>query len=336
MASLDIAAGELIGGFPGLDILVARNIINHAWQDIRDEGLWSWLTAEGPLAVPNQVSAGLATVTAGSPLVVGDATAAAAWIPLIFATPPLASATLGQGRQFRIATGNPIYNIIDFDGVNTLTLDRAYAEASMQNTYQIYRIYYAPPSSDFLRYMSITNIAFAYSIVGKYLTFNQEQLNRMDPQRGSTGDAYILSSYKTAADGTPVHELWPGPVNANPYVAIYQRRGTDLTPANVTPTVDLPATLSTSLLMARSEYRAALWASKNVNRYRDLAGINWFNVRKESLAQYNEECIKARRQDFEIFKNTFIVPKGRYLGFPADAAFIQSHDVTIMYGGLGG
>ena len=336
MASLDIASGELIGAFPGLDILVARNIVNKAWQDIRDEGLWSWLTAEGPLAVPPIVTAGLATATNGSDQVVGDATAAAAWIPLITATPPLASASLGQGRQFRIATGAPIYNIVDFDGVNTLTLDRVYAEATVTMGYQIYRSYYAPPEPDFLRYMSITNIAFAYSIVGKYLTFNQEQLNRMDPQRGSTGDAYILSSYKTAADGTPVHELWPAPTNANPYVAIYQRRGIDLTPANITPAVDLPATLSTSLLMARAEYRAALWAAKNVNRYRDLAGINWFNVRKEALAQYNAECIKARRQDFEIFKNTFIVPKGRYLGFPADANFIQSHDVTIMYGGLGG
>jgi len=197
--------------------------------------------------------------------------------------------------------------------VNTLTLDRVYAEATVTMGYQIYRSYYAPPEPDFLRYMSITNIAFAYSIVGKYLTFNQEQLNRMDPQRGSTGDAYILSSYKTAADGTPVHELWPRPrtrILTSPSTA----RGIDLTPANVTPTVDLPATLSTSLLMARAEYRAALWAAKNVNRYADLKGINWFNVRKESLAQYNAECIKARRQDFEIFKNTFIVPKGRYLG----------------------
>lgn len=334
---LDQFARELIGGFPGLDILVARNMVNKAWQDIRDEGLWSWLTAEGPLAVPIQVSAGQATVVNGSASVVGDATAAAAWIPLAFANPPLASSNLGQGRQFRIAQGSPIYNIIAFDGVNTLTLDRTYAETSVTANYQIYRCYYAPPTpTDFLRYMSITNIFFAYTITGKYLTFNQEQLNRMDPQRGSTGDAYILSSYRTAADGSPVHELWPGPVNGNPYIAIYQKRGQALTAVGVTPAVDLPVTLSTSLLMARAEYWTAQWAVKNVNRYRDLAGINWRAVRQEALAQYNTELVKARRQDFEIFKNTYIIPKGLYMGFPVDAAFMQSHDVDIMFSGIGG
>jgi hypothetical protein len=333
---LDTFAGELIGGFPGLDILTARNIVNRAWQDIREEGLWSWLTAEAPIAVPTVIIAGLATVTNGSPSVVGNGTAATAWIAAALANPPLASPNLGQGRQFRIGTGSPIYNIISFDGVNTLTLDRNYAEPTLTNNYQIYRSYYAPPSVDFLRYMSITNIAFAYSIVGKFLTFNQEQLNRMDPQRGSQGDAYILSSYKVAADGSPVHELWPAPVNGNPYVSIYQRRGLSLTPAGTTPVVDLPVTLSSSLLSTRAEYRAALWAAKNTNRYRDLAGINWFKVRSEAKDTYNSELIKARRQDMEIFKNTWIIPKGTYLGFPVDAAFMQSHDVDIMFSGLGG
>jgi hypothetical protein len=334
---LDQFAGELIGGFPGLDILVARNLVNKAWQDIREEGLWSWLTAEGPLAVPIPVTAGLATVTNGLATVVGNGAASTAWQAVALANPPLASPNLGQGRQFRFGiSGSPVYNIIGFDGVSTLTLDRIFAEPTSTGQYQILRFYYAPPSSDFLRYMSITNIAFAYSIVNKFLTFNQEQLNRMDPQRGSFGDAYILSSYRTAADGTPVHELWPTPVNANPYVAIYQRRGLAMTPTGVTPAVDYPATLSTSLLMSRAEYRAALWAAKNVNRYRDLAGINWFSIRKEAKATYDNDLVIARRQDFEIFKNTWIAPKGHYLGFPVDAAFMQTHDVSIMFGGLGG
>jgi hypothetical protein len=90
------------------------------------------------------------------------------------------------------------------------------------------------------------------------------------------------------------------------------------------------------LLSTRAEYRTALWASMNINRYRDLAGINWFNVRKEALSNYKEEIVKARRQDFEIFKNTWIAPKGQYLGFPVDASFMQGHDVDIMFGGLGG
>lgn len=335
----------MIGEYPGLDILVARNHVLKAWQDICDEGLWSWLTAEAPLAVPNVVFAGTATVTLGSPAVVGDAAAAAAWLPLAFANPPLASPTLGQGRQFRVGRAGPIYNIIAFDGVNTLTLDRPYAEVSVSTqTYQIYRSYYAPPTpaatpNDFLRYMSITNIFFAYSITGKFLTFNQEQLNRMDPQRGSQGDAYLLGSYKTnPTTGTPVHELWPGPTNGNPYIAIYQRRGgysNPLTITGVMPAVDIPATISPSLVMTRAKYWSADWAMKNINRHPDLKGVPWFQVKQSEEKQYLAEMIKARRQDMEIFKNTWIIPKGSYLGFPVDAAFMQSHDVDIMYSGMG-
>lgn len=329
---LDTIANELVGDYPGLSLLVARNLVNKAWRDICDEGLWSWLSAETALYVPNQLVDGLATVTLGSTAVVGDATAAAAWIAVALANPPLASPNLGQGRQFRLGLGNPVYNIVAFDGVNTLTLDRTYGEPSAAGQpYQIYRSYYAPPSSDFLRYFSITNYQQAYSIVGKWLTFNQEQLNRMDPQRGAQGDAYVLSAYRTAADGSPVHELWPTPTNTNSYIAIYQKRGVDLTPAGVVPAVDIPVTLSKTLLKSRADYQAALWAAKNINRYRDLAGINWFNIRREALAQYNREMVIAQRQDLEIFKNTYIIPKGLYTGFPIDARFAQSHDINGMF-----
>lgn len=331
---LDAIANELVGDYPGLSLLVARNLVNKAWHDICDEGLWSWLSGEVALAVPNQIVAGTVTVTLGSAAVVGDATASAAWVAVALANPPLASPNLGQGRQFRVGLGSPVYNIVAFDGVSTITLDRAYAEITpigAGQNYQVYRSYYAAPSSDFLRYFAITNWQQAYSIVGKWLTFNQEQLQRMDPQRGAQGDAYILAAYKTAADGTPVHELWPTPTNFNSYVGIFQRRGLDLTATGVTPVVDIPATLSKTLVKSRSEYQAALWAAKNVNRYRDLAGINWFNVRKEALTQYSKELIQAQRIDLEIFKNTYIIPKGLYTGFPIDARFIQSHDVGTMF-----
>lgn len=334
--SLDTIANELVGDYPGLSLLVARNQVQKAWHDICDETMWSWLSAEAPLYVPSQISLGAVTVTLGSAAVVGDATAAAAWLPVALANPPLASPALGQGRQFRLGLGNPVYNIVAFDGVNTLTLDRLYGEPSgAGQPYQIYRSYYAAPSPDFLRYFAITNYQSAYSIVAKWLTFNQEQLNRMDPQRGAQGDAYILSSYKVAADGSPVHELWPTPTNPNSYIAIYQRRGLDLTPTGTIPFVDLPATLNKSVLKSRSDYQTALWAAKNVNRYRDLAGINWLSIRKEAKAHYDKELVTAQRIDFEIFKNTYIIPKGLYTGFPVDARFIQSHDVEGMYGDLG-
>jgi len=340
---LDQFAQELIGLYPGLSLLPARILVNRAWQDIRDEGLWSWLTAEDAVVAPAAVTAGTVTTTLGSPLVVGDVNATAAWTPLALANPPLAFPTLGVGRQFRVGAGQPIYNIIAYNGTNTITLDRNYTEAAnvgAGQTYQIYKVYYAVPQfngvTDFLRYFSITNVNYAYSIVGKFLSFNREQLDRMDPQRGSFGDAYILGSYKVdPTTFNPVHELWPGPTDGSTYMRIYQRRGQPMTPAGVTPVVDIPPTLSPSLLMSRAEYQTSLWAMKNVNRYPDLKGVNWFQVRKDALAQYTVELVKQRRQDMEIFKNTWILPKGQYLGFPVDAAFIQSHDVDLMFMDIG-
>ena len=338
---LDAFAQELIGLYPGLSILPARTLVNRAWQDIRDEGLWSWLTAEAALVVPASVTAGTVTATTGTTTIVGDATASAAWLAVALANPPLASPNLGQGRQFRLGQGNPVYNIVAYDGVSTITLDRVYTESGAGNvgaglTYQVYRAYYAPPSTDFLRYLTITNVNFAYSIVGKFLNFNREQLDRMDPQRGSFGDAYILSSYKVDPVAlTPVHELWPNPVNANTYMAMYQRRGVDLTPSGAVPVVDYPPTMSKALLMSRAEYQTSLWAVKNINRYPDLKGVNWFGVRKEAISQYTVELVKQRRQDMEIFKNTWIMPKGHYLGFPVDAALLQSHDVRLMFTDVG-
>jgi hypothetical protein len=340
---LDAFAQELIGLYPGLTILPARILINRAWQDIRDEGLWSFLTAEDAVVAPLAVIAGTVTTTLGSSIVTGDANAAAAWTPLALANPPLASPNIGVGRQFRVGAGQPVYNIVGYNGTNQITLDRLYTESTNVGAgqiYQIYKAYYAVPQfngvTDFLRYLTITNVNFAYSIVGKFLSFNREQLDRMDPQRGSFGDAYVLGSYKVDPNTfAPVHELWPNPTDGCTYMRLYQRRGQPMTPAGVTPVVDYPPTLSPSLLMARAEYQTSLWAVKNLNRYPDLKGINWFSVRREALVQYKDELVKQRRQDMEIFKNTWILPKGQYLGFPVDAAFIQSHDVDLMFMDVG-
>ena len=336
---LDDYANELVGQFPGLSILVARNMVNKAWSAIRDATLWSWLTSDGAFAVPNVIFTGSVTTVQGSPSVVGDAAAAAAWLAVALANPPLASPNLGFGRQFRITNG-PLYNIIAFDGIDTLTLDRPFLEPSLTAfpTYQIYRAYYSPYSlaptpTSFLRFLAITNKDFAYTIVGEKLTKNQEILNRRDPQRGAQGDAYNVASYKVDAQGNPVYEFWPHPTNAHPYIAAYISRGTDLTATGVVPAVDLPATVSKLLLTSRAEYETALWAMKNVNRFADLKGINWFGVRKEALTEYNAELVKAQRQDFEIFKTLWISPKGMGFGFPVDARFMQSHDVSFWDGG---
>jgi hypothetical protein len=327
VALLDLAL-ELRGQFPGLSFLLAQSLVNRAWADVRDGHLWSWLTAEGVLIAPAAIAAGTVTVTFGSTSVIGDATAAAAWLAVALANPPLASATLGAGRQFRTLNG-PLYNIVGFDGVNTLTLERAFSETSgAGQTYQVYRAYFRPPQNDFLRYLALTRPDFGYAITGRKLYLTQEELNRRDPQRGATGDAYYAAAYRVDASGIPVHELWPHQVNQAAFVAMFQRRGVNLSAPGASPVVDVPVTVMDYLVKARAEYYGAQWAVKNVRRLPELGGTNWLAVMQAAQANFREEMVKAVKQDKEIFLSNWILPKGASFGFPLDGRFLQSHDIS--------
>ena len=272
---------------------------------------------------------GFVTTTFQSTTVTGDAAAQAVWNPQVLSTPPFAGA-IGTGRQFRQAN-SPIYSIIAYDGAGSITLDRPYAEpGGTFGNYQIYKCYFSPPSSDFLRYFAITNTADAYTITGRKLTMNQEEMNRRDPQRGAQGDAYYQGAYKVDSNGLPVYEMWPHPTNVKPYIAIYSRRGVDLTLPGVTPVVDIPITLQRTLLMLRAEYVACRWAMKNSGRYPELKGVNWHALMAHTKEEFREELWRSRRQDMEIFKQLWSIPDGTDFGFPVDARFIQSHDVVTM------
>lgn len=329
MPGLADYANELVGQFPQLSFLTAARLVNQAWSTIRDEAIWSWNSAETPIVIaPLIQSAGIVTATFQSNQVVGDAAAQAVWNPQVLSTPPFAGA-VGTGRQFRLPNG-PIYSIIAYDGAGNITLDRVYAEPTITTIdYQIYKAYFSPPS-DFLRYISITNTASAYTITGHKLTLNQEEMNRRDPQRGAQGDAYYQGAYRVGDTGLPIYEMWPHITNVAPYIAIYIRRGVDLTLPGVTPAIDIPLTIPRTLLMLRAEYVTCRWAMKNSSRYPELGKINWHALMTHTKEEYREELWKCRRQDMELFKQLWSIPFGTDFGFPVDARFLQSHDVVTM------
>jgi hypothetical protein len=322
---------ELTGTIPGLPFPLAQTLINRAWKDIRDLRLWSWLVDNADIEAPNLISAGTVSVTQNQNIVQMDAAAAAALAPFQLSNPPLASPTLGVGRQIRIGltgSGGPIYSIISADfNANTLTLDRNYADVSgVSQPYQVYKCYYAAPATDFLRYFTITNMASGYSIRGKKLYYTQQKLNAIDAQRGGTGDAYIISAYKGNATGQPVHEWYPHPVNARTYNCIFQHRGIDLSDS-----VDIPSTLPSSILMAKAFSHAAIWAQANVGRYSELAQVNWVMYKQGVDAQFKEEVIQAIKQDDEISPLTPFL-QGSYFDFPLGGEFLQGHDVSSLIG----
>ena len=135
MGSLAQFASELKSWFSSLDPLACPTLVARAWQDIRKAREWSFLKQTGCVFAPSIITTGTVRVTQFSTQIVADATAAPFWNAVAITQAPAYPLTL---RQFRV-TGGPIYNIIGWDGTNTATLDRPYAETSASGgSYMIY------------------------------------------------------------------------------------------------------------------------------------------------------------------------------------------------------
>src|SRR6266446_4289081 len=89
-----------LNAIPRLPPAYAPILIRRAWHDLLDMKLWSFLTGFGDLYAPATIKAGSVTTTQFSPMVIADATAAAAF-NAVGLTPPFASPLLGVGYQFR-------------------------------------------------------------------------------------------------------------------------------------------------------------------------------------------------------------------------------------------
>jgi hypothetical protein len=319
---------ELRGVVPKLSAPLAQKLVNRAWLDIRDARLWSWQVADGGFSSPDLISTGTVTVTLGDTDVIVNAAAKAVLDAVVL--DPLNPLTK---RQFRVASQGPIYNISSYNsGTSTITLDRVYTEASASGaSYQVYRCYYAPPSTDFICWWSIIDPNNGYPLdFRRYRT--KADLDRVDPNRGSQGQAYYVANYKyDQVNHYPLFELWPQPTETQSFQYVYRRKGLDLSATN-----DLPPTISVELLMMRSRYRAYEWAFSNKGLYAELRGIDWGYLMKQcedsrsrNPNSYATALMRAKRQDEQIMVQNIIILKRRR-GFPIDAAFMQSHDIDRM------
>ena len=333
---------DLLSSVPRLPPPLAQTIINRAFSDIRDYRLWSWLVPTGYIVTPTAITSGTITVVQGSPLITPDATAAAALNAVALANPPLANAQVGIGRQIRLSsqqsgTPGPLYNIIAYaNSIPQITVDRPYLEASGAGLgYSCYKAYYqAPPSDgtatpDFLRYFTITNSAVGYTIRRRKLYYTQSQLNGIDPQRGATGDPYIIANYlDDPTTGNVVHEWYPHPVYQRSMTCIYQKRGLPLSDTNPPP-----LTLPSELIMERAYMRACQWAIKNVSNFPELQQVNWVMAYNAHKQDFKESLIQAIKQDDEI-SPLVAFQQGGVFDFPLGGAFLQNHDVSSLVGGL--
>ncbi len=168
-------AGEI-----GVPMPLARTFINEALGAIYDEMLWSFQMREGGWLTPGLLfstgtqSAGTITTTAQGSTIVGDATAAAAWVA--YSGLPLLTQCQIRSPFYSL------YNIVAFDNVNTFTIDRPWMEPpGAAQQYMIYQAYFAPPVADFKRFFEIRDTSLNNPM--DYWTYSRKDLAIKDPQR---------------------------------------------------------------------------------------------------------------------------------------------------------
>lgn len=340
MAYRDLT-GDIIAAVPRIGYLNASNILTRAWRMLQDMRLWSFnVITDAQIFVPDAITAGTVSCVFNSDQVTADVTAKAALDAVVLSNPVLASGTLGLGRQIQVGSSpnGPLYDIFAYSTLTgIITLDRPYGEPTVAGTtYSCYKAFYAPPvnasnvpAATFVRYFSVRNVASGYSIRGRRLYYTQEQLNAIDPQRGATGDAYILAMKGVNSLGQPVHEYYPNPVNQRTYVAQMQIRWP--TPSVTVALPQMPYALEEALLYLCKRL-AGEWAMGNVSTYPELAGVNWTNYVQVQDKGFKEERIQCVKMDDEIAPQIAKL-QGSVFDFPLGGSFLQNHDMSSFIPG---
>ena len=295
---------RLHGMVPKIPIDLCKTLINDAWRDVRRKNLWSFLLYESNWIVPPVINTGTFACTQADPDVIADATAAAA----IIAAGVLLPTPITQ-RQFRTGIST-IYNIIAWDGVNKLTLDRPYVEATnAANTYMLYQCYYPAPFQDHLLWIDVRDMMNFTSLFIRRHT--RESLDTTDPQRVfyriptdvvyyQQGQTPSLPTYRF-----PIYELWGHPLFLLTYQLYGVRRGTDL----VDDTDSLPPAIGEDCILEAAKVRAYEWAEANKGDTPRNQGSDYKYLMGAATARYAELYRSYRKDDRETVNNYFSVRK---------------------------
>lgn len=305
---------EVTGLVPQLDAKQAQKFVQRAKRDIEDASHWSFLYARTVVEIPASISTGTVSVTRNSSTITFNA-AAIVVLDAIGTADPVTS------RQIQLDGGTP-YQILTYTtgtGVATITpsfpnsdTNPGYlGDTDTASTYVIAKRYYPPPSTDFLRWISVVNQTVPYRF---WTGIPTSIIDLYDPKRMIVGNPYAITQFAAGTDPAgsgaevPLYELWPTPAYSTPMIQIYQKRSTAFSSNSDT----LPSAIPDDLLMSRAKYLAFQWAMANQGRFPELKGTNWAALMQLQNGDYKEELWKAKKQDRETFANAAIVPANNY------------------------
>jgi hypothetical protein len=310
-----------MGDVPGLTLNRAMQCVSDAWRDINESRLWSFNVAETDLIAPNLTSAGTVTVTQYSQTVIGDASLAT---PAWEAIPIYVPITI---QQFRSGLGE-VFNIVTYNGSNTITLDRPWPYASASGLgYQIYRCYYSvsapqipPAPGPFLCWESIFDPVNIYTFLD--VALSKHDLDAIDPQRGSFDNPVYMAAYKLDSSGNELFEMWPHPQASNPYQCLYRTTGPEL----VNDTDTLPPQASRRFVSLNAMRMGLDWAMLNQGRIPGGKNIRWGELIRKTEAEYQQELARFSVEDDERCLSYFVRFHAKR-GFGLHTGdYLQSHD----------
>ena len=305
---------------------LARTHLNNAWTDIRNLKGWSFQLGNTGYSIPGLLNAGSITTVLGSSTVVGDAAASAAW-----ATASTPVSLLTQ-RQIRTGQGT-IYNIIAYDGVSTLTLDRPWIDSYFLGTgqgYSIYQPYIVTPVQNFFAweyFMDVRNVI--------HLDVNNtrgiwEKVNQADPQRqifSNPGNVIPHGVDQRGAGtatpsstlGYPVYELYPQPQSIFVYQVGYSFGGPDLTDIPGSPAVPYPMT--EHCVKALGRVKAYEWAEANKSPDNPRGqGADYRFLMDAAMKMYQGQLKEIRMLDRDIY-DAWYVQMNRFTNIGVVATF---------------
>ena len=310
--------GRVLLRCPMLSPLLATDFLRDAWRKLANrKRAWSWLTATSQMVFPNEMTTGTVTVTLNSNQVVGDATASAAWTAALV------------GLQFRIGVNAPIYTVIAFDGVSTLTLDQVWGSTTQAAIgYEIYAAYQTMPA-DFVSFQTCWDPSLAWRLWANTIT--QADLNMLDPQRATSGNPYacVFRDFDPTGLTSPPrarYEIWPHRKSAYVLPFIYVKQFVDVDDSTFT----LPYLIQGDILVQGALAEVAQWPGPDLDHRNP-----YFNpvLARDHELKFERGIAELERQDDNVFEqdvtyqtSTAGLPMAPW---PIDSRFMQSH---LMYG----
>lgn len=165
---------------PAVGPAFAQDVVRDSFQQLAARRTWSWRRGTSSFYPHIFYQTGTVSVTYNSPYVTGTSTV---WDASFIGT---------QIRVGGISTQYPTYTIQQVLSPTSIVLDKAWGGATATGlTYNIFQCYFPVPS-DFQNFESLTNPTNALQM---WTNLTQYELDRMDPQRTTTGIVYAAAFY---------------------------------------------------------------------------------------------------------------------------------------------